>query len=132
MAKKKHVGQQETSADKNVLSLRNVLLFWLVLLALGFIFGGAGVGFGLLLACVISLLIWQFQVNTSWEGVVEAIKTERVSSGAVDEGHHEFRDVVYAHIKLSSGKNKKVRAYPGWKAGDKIRKAKGSFGPEKY
>lgn len=117
--------------NKNYISTKNVLIFWAVVILIGWIAGGSGLGLGLLLAAVISVIIMQYTLNSSWEGVIENIKNEKVYSGDPNSDHHEYREVLYANLKLNNGKNKKIHAYPNWKVGDKIKKEKGKMDYEK-
>ena len=131
MVKKKLV---ESSADSknNYLSTKNVLIFWLVVIVLGWLIFGSGLGLGLLVASIICLLIIHFSINSEWEGTIQSIKSKKVYSGDPNADVSDFREVNYAYIKLSSGKTKKVQAYPDWKVGDKIKKEKGKFGYQKF
>lgn len=113
----------------NYLSPRNIAIFWTIIIAIGWFFGGTEVALGLVLAAILSFVIIYFTMNSSWEGTIEKIKTERVDKG--DEEGSYYKDVTYAYIKLKNGKTKKMRPYPNWKEGDKIKKEKGEFAPRK-
>jgi predicted membrane protein len=116
---------------KNYLSIKNVLIFWVIVILIGWVLGGLNLAIGLLVAAILSLLIIHFTLNSSWKGVIENIKTEKIYSKDPDSSHNEYKEVTYAHLKVNNGKKKKVRAYPQWKIGDKIRKEKGKFNYEK-
>lgn len=115
-----------------MLSNKTIIIFWLAAALVGYIFGGPGVAGGIALAGILSIVIWNYTLNSSWEGVIQDIKDERMYSGGSDEdSDNDYKDVTLAHIRLSTGKLKKMKPYPDWKKGDKIRKVKGKMGPEK-
>lgn len=116
----------------NYLTTKNIMIFWVIVIVLGLIIGGLELAIGLLLAAVISTSIMYYQLNTSWEGKIEKIKTETKTIGGTYENEQvEYRDITYAYIRLSNGKKKKIQAQKNWKVGDKIIKEKGKSGPEK-
>lgn len=114
------------STKSNMLSMRNVLLFWLAVILIAFFIGGIEVAGGIFIAAILSIVIWQHTLNTSWEGTITTIKTERVYRGGSDDDvGMDYKDITYAYISLTSGKTKKVQPMPGWKEGDNIKKEKG-------
>jgi hypothetical protein len=118
----------EIKKTNNMLSMKVMLIFWIVVIIIGFIFGGIYVALGLIFAMVLSFIIMHFSMNSQWEGVIVSIKDERVYKGHDDElGTY----VTFARIKLNNGKIKKVRSYPDWKVGDKIKKEKGEMSYKK-
>lgn len=74
---------------------------------------------------VISLLIMLKFMGKHWQGEVVEIKTEE-KHYADDDGQGETVDIEYAYVKLTDGKNKKIRNY-GWKVGDRLEKKRGEF-----
>lgn len=119
--------KKKEKSNTPFLSTRNVLIFWVIVVILGFILGGMYVGIAMIVAAVLSMIIWKHTLNTSWEGTIEKIKTE-TRYGSDDSG---YKQITYAYIKLNNGKTKKVRPYPDWKEGDHIIKNKGKMGPKK-
>ena len=116
----------------NYFSIKNILIFWGVVILLGLILGGNDLALGLLIAALISIVIMQYTLNSSWEGIIDKIKTEKVYERGLDENDHgHYKEITYAYIKLNNGKTKKIQNYPYWKEGDKIKKEKGKVAPEK-
>lgn len=114
------------------LSTRNVALFWLAIILIGWILGGQDLAIGLLIAGLISYAIMYFTLKSSWEGRIYKIKTEQVTHGGTTEEDQVYlKDIKYAYIKLNDGKTKKIETQPNWAVGDLIKKEKGTFGPKK-
>jgi hypothetical protein len=84
--------------------------------------GLLGVG----LAAVISMALMVGTLNKSWEGqIVELFeKRQRVASG-FDDAPDDFRYVLYARIRLPSGKLRQEPAMPGWQVGSYLHKRRG-------
>jgi predicted membrane protein len=118
---------KKSNEKNNYLSTKYVIIFWSVLILIAYLIGGINVALGLVIAAIISIIIWNYTLNSSWEGIINEIKTEKVYSGNPDSEHHEFREIKYAYILLNNGKIKKTQSYPDWKKGDKLKKQKGKF-----
>ncbi len=127
--KKKDKTEKE-KITKNYLSTKNMLIFWCVVIVIGWIFGGNNLALGLFVAAIMSFALVYFSLNSSWEGTVEKIRSENVYDDPQADNHN-FKVVDYAYVRLSNGRLKKMHLYPDWKVGDKLRKEKGKFGPEK-
>lgn len=102
-----------------------VLIFSIIALAV-YIFtedilalGGVG------LAAVISLAISIYNSRQNWRGTIVDIKMVQEERGSEENVYYE--DVSYAFLKLTNGKQKKLRADSGWNVGDVIVKEKGKF-----
>ncbi len=116
--------------NKGIISTKTIIIFWLVVIIIGFIFAGKELALGLFVAAIISIAIMQYTINTSWQGQIQDIKTKQIETSSADDEGYSYKNVTYAYIKLSNGKTKKIHAYPNWKIGDKIKKEKGTFSPK--
>jgi hypothetical protein len=122
--------EKQTGRFSKISSNTKIILFWSIVALIGYAFWGYEVCLGIILAGIISLVLWKYTINSSWKGIIEDIKTERVSKGGIDEEDpHYYQDIKFAYIRLDSGKIKKTRAHPDWKKGDKIVKEKGNYTP---
>lgn len=129
---KKEPKNKKINKKNTYLSTRNIALFWLAIILLGWIFGGEDLAIGLLIAGIISYTIMYFTLKSSWEGKIYQIKTEQVAqSGTTEDDHIHYKSVNYAYIKLENGKTKKIQTRPNWRVGDKIKKEKGTISPKK-
>jgi len=100
------------------------IVFWLVVIALGFIFFGKDLGLGLIVAAVLSGVIWYATVNSSYKGVIERFEVK-----SYRDNDNILREQKRAVLKLENGRTKKIVPMPDWKVGDKIEKRKGETAP---
>ncbi|MFW6009175.1 MAG: hypothetical protein ACOCP8_07940, partial [archaeon] len=111
--------------NNNYITTKTILIFWIIVMIIGGIIGGINVAIGLLLAAILSIIIFKFTLNSSWEGTIKDIKTQKIANSDPEEEGYDYKEITYAYLKLTSGKKKKIRAFPDWKIGDKIKKEKG-------
>jgi hypothetical protein len=122
--------ENQTGRFSKIPSNIKIIIFWVIVALIGYVFWGSEVCLGIIIAGIISLVLWNYTMNSSWKGIIEDIKTERVSKGGLDEKDtHYYQNINFAYIRLDSGKIKKTRAHPDWKKGDKIVKEKGKYAP---
>jgi hypothetical protein len=126
MKKEPHIKEN----NKNTLSTKVIIIFWLIVIVIGYIFAGKELALGLFIAAIISIIVWQYSVNSSWEGIIESFKIKKINTSSYEDDTNHYKEVKYAYIKLLNGKIKKIQAYPNWKIGDKIKKEKGEFSPK--
>jgi hypothetical protein len=80
----------------------------------------AGVG----LAALISLIFMVSSLSGSWQGRLMELRTERVYVADDDGG--DWEDQVFAYIQEPNRRKvRKMRAMPGWEAGDWLEKRRG-------
>lgn len=115
--------------NKNYLSIKNILIFWVIVIIISWIISGLNLALGLFVAAIISILIMYFTINSSWQGTIEKIKTEKVYDNNPDSNN--YKEITYAYVRLLNGKVKKIRPYPDFKVGDKLKKEKGNWSYEK-
>lgn len=104
------------------------LISWLIIGVVAFFVWGQkepGVMVGLALAATISLVLMIKTLLEQWSGVVIELKKERVT---VRRGEHtDWREVLFAYVRLDNGKTKKIQPMPDWQIGDRLEKKRGDF-----
>ena len=117
-------GPSQGSGSKTGRSVLLWLAFWLVVaLVVAVVVAPreplalAGVGG----AALLSLILLLSSLGSQWEGQVAEIRQERERSGD-DDG---WETVTYAYVRQPSGKMRRMRAMPGWQAGDYLQKRRG-------
>lgn len=84
------------------LSIKWVILFWIIVIAVAFIFGGleaAGVAASVAL---ISVSIMLFQSRGSWEGEVIDLFTKQVKSSQNEDAYRMSQTAYVARLKLKN------------------------------
>jgi len=112
--------------SKKPVGLIFFLVFWVAIVLIGFIFGGVELAGGLILAAIISAILYKMIMNSEYSGEIIDFEVKKYTD---DDGM--MREIRKAVLKLDNGKTKKISPMPDWKKGDKIIKKKGETMPSK-
>jgi hypothetical protein len=124
---RKEINNNNNNNKANYISNKSMIIFWLLVISLGTIFGGLNVGVGLTIAAILSIIIWNYTLNSEWEGIIQDIKVEKMYDKADNTNINNYREIKIAYVRLNNGKLKKITSYPNWKKGDKLKKEKKDF-----
>ncbi len=109
--------------------MRGLIVGWLIVFSVigGVVFYLEGIEalVGVGIAAVIALVIMLRQLRSQWSGTVVSLEEKQVHVPGNDDEPDRHETRVIAHVRLNTGRTKKMNAHPSWSVGDNLVKRRG-------